>query len=80
MKRLMAAAGLFLILGGCGAREGLKLAEGEAPPATPYGGGAPPTPVDLLNPPSQTRPGRSDNLIESSDKRRSDEYDLPPSH
>lgn len=80
MKRLIVAAGLLLILGACGAREGLKLAEGQAPPATPYGGGGTPTPVDLLNPPSQTRPGRSDNLIESSDKRRSDEFDLPPSH
>ena len=81
MKRLIPAAGLLILaLGGCGAREGLKLAEGQAPPATPYGGTAAPTPADLLAAPVQTRPGRSDDLIESSDKRRSDEYDLPPSN
>lgn len=78
MKRLTMAAGL-LILGGCGAREELKLAKGQAAPATPYGAEVtPPTADDLLKPPVQTRPGRSDDLIQSSDKRRSDEFDLPP--
>ncbi len=33
---------------------------------------------DLLAPPVQTRPARSDDLIESSEERRSDEFDLPP--
>ena len=80
MKRLMPVAALFLILGGCGAREDLKFAQNKPAPATPYGATTAPTPQDLLAPPPQTRPGRSDDLIESSDKRRTDEYDLPPSH
>ncbi|MBC9034461.1 hypothetical protein IAG41_18900 [Sphingomonas sp. JC676] len=80
MKRLLSAAALLLILGGCGARGDLKLPQGEAPPATPYGAKSTPGPGDLLKPPPQTRPARSDDLIESSDKRRTDEYDLPPPH
>ena len=76
MKRLVLAMGL--LLAGCGAREELKPAEGAALPPAPYGAAATPKPGDLLDPPVQTRPGRSDDLIESSDKRRSDEFDLPP--
>ncbi|HEX8300379.1 hypothetical protein [Sphingomonas sp.] len=77
MKRLVVAAGL--LVAGCGAREELKPAQNAPLPVAPYGAEATPTPGDLLKPPVQTRPARSDDLIESSDKRRSDEYDLPPS-
>ena len=76
MKRIMLVAGL--LLAGCGAREELKPAQGAALPVAPYGAEATPTPEDLLKPPVQTRPARSDDLIQSSDQRRSDEYDLPP--
>jgi predicted small lipoprotein YifL len=79
MKRFVPAA-LLLILGGCGARGELKLPQVEAAPATAYGAKSAPGPGDLLKAPPQTRPARSDDLIESSDKRRTDEYDLPPSH
>jgi hypothetical protein len=81
MKRLVPAAAFLLILGGCGAREELKLPQGVAAPAAPYGAReAASGPGELLKPPVQTRPARSDDLIESSDQRRSDEYDLPPSN
>ena len=76
MKRIMLVAGL--LLAGCGAREELKPAQGAALPVAPYGAEATPTPEDLLKPPVQTRPARSDDLIESSDQRRSDKFDLPP--
>ena len=76
MKRIM--VGMGLLLAGCGAREELKPAQGAALPVAPYGAEATPTPQDLLKPPIQTRPARSDDLIESADQRRSDEYDLPP--
>ena len=76
MKRIILGAGL--LLAGCGAREELKPAQGAALPLAPYGAEATPTPQDLLKPPVQTRPARSDDLIQSSDQRRSDEYDLPP--
>jgi len=78
MKRLVVMAGLMLA--GCGAREELKPAPGAALPPAPYGAAATPTPGDLLQPPVQTRPARSDDLIESSDERRSDKFDLPPSN
>ncbi|WP_029936749.1 hypothetical protein [Sphingomonas sp. UNC305MFCol5.2] len=77
MKRLLLLGGL-LALAGCGAREGLKPAPGQALPPAPFGATATPTPDDLLKPPVQTRPARSDDLIESTDKRRSDKFDLPP--
>ena len=77
MKRLAVLVGLMLA--GCGAREELKPATGAALPVAPYGATATPSPTDLLQPPVQTRPARSDDLIESSDKRRSDHFDLPPS-
>lgn len=76
MKRWMLVAGL--LLAGCGAREELKPAPGQSLPLAPYGAAATPSPDDLLAPPVQTRPARSDDLIESSEKRRSDEFDLPP--
>jgi hypothetical protein len=77
MKRLL-LLGTVLALAGCGAREALKPPPGRALPAAPYGAAATPTPDDLLKPPPQTRPARSDDLIESTDKRRSDKFDLPP--
>jgi hypothetical protein len=77
MKRLL-LLGAVLALAGCGAREALKPPPGRALPAAPYAAAATPTPDDLLKPPPQTRPARSDDLIESTDKRRSDKFDLPP--
>lgn len=78
MKRglLILAAGLSLAA--CGAREALEPAPGETLPPAPYGAAATPTAEELLAAPIQTRPGRSDDLIESSSERRSDEFDLPP--
>ncbi|MEI9850234.1 MAG: hypothetical protein WDN24_04400 [Sphingomonas sp.] len=67
-----------LSLAGCGAREDLKPAAGQQLPVKPEAATATPTPEDLLKPTPQTRPARSDDLIESSKERRSDEFDLPP--
>jgi hypothetical protein len=78
MKRELLLLSALLALAGCGAREGLKPAEGASLPPAPYGATATPTPDDLLKPPVQTRPARSDDLIESTDKRRTDKFDLPP--
>lgn len=77
MKRLLLVAAV-IALGGCGARGDLKTAEGQALPPAPYGATATPTPGELLQPAPQTRPARSDDLIQSSERRRSDEFDLPP--
>jgi hypothetical protein len=78
MKRAMAGVALILALGGCGARGTLRPADGETLPVAPYGAVATPSPTDLLQPPVQTRPKRSDDLIESSGERRGDKFDLPP--
>jgi hypothetical protein len=77
MKRVLAVA-VALMLSGCGAREALVLPPGKQMPVAPYAAKAPPKAADLLTPPVQTRPARSDDLIESADQRRSDEFDLPP--
>lgn len=76
----MKAGVLFLavLLAGCGASRGLQPAEGEPLPVAPYGATATPTPADLLRPQPQARPSRSDELLRSSEERRSDEFDLPP--
>ncbi|MEN3747334.1 hypothetical protein TPR58_09145 [Sphingomonas sp. HF-S3] len=77
MKRLL-IAGLALALAGCGARESLAPPKGASLPVKPAVARSQPTSDDLLKPPSQTRPARSDDLIQSSQERRSDEFDLPP--
>ncbi|WP_366926558.1 hypothetical protein [Sphingomonas sp. LM7] len=78
MMRELLLLTAMLAQAGCGAREGLKPAEGASLPPAPYGETATPTPEDLLKPPVATRPARSDDLIESTDKRRTDKFDLPP--
>jgi len=77
MKAVLLVA-VALTLSGCGAREALEPMPGKAMPVAPYAAKAPPKSGDLLADPVQTRPARSDDLIESADKRRSDEFDLPP--
>jgi len=78
MKRLVCAGALLLWLAGCGAAKDLRPAPGDALPVAPYGARATPTPAQLLTPTSQQRPQRSDELLKSSQARRSDEFDLPP--
>lgn len=78
MKRVLVALVAALTLAGCGAREGLKPPEGQPLPVKPYAAKATPTPEQLLQTSPETRPARSDQLIESSKERRSDEFDLPP--
>jgi hypothetical protein len=78
MKRFLLLGCVALALTGCGARRELKPAAEKPLPVKPYDAKATPTPNKLLEAPPQTRPERSDNLIESSKERRSDEFDLPP--
>jgi len=66
------------LLGGCGSSVGLSPAPGEPLPVAPYGATATPTPRDLLTPTSQQRPQRSNELLRSSQERRTDDFDLPP--
>jgi hypothetical protein len=76
--RIAILLGTALVLSGCGASKGLAPPKGEALPPAPYGTTARPTATDLLKPSNQARPERSDELLKSSEDRRSDEFDLPP--
>ncbi len=69
----------FLALTACGSAKGLSPRPGESLPVAPRGAKATPTPADLLTPSTQQRPQRGDELLRSSQERRSDEFDLPPS-
>ncbi len=72
------ALAMILLLAACGSTGQLQPAPGRSLPVAPYGARATPTPADLLTPTTQQRPGRSDELLQSSEDRRSDEFDLPP--
>ncbi|KQN24867.1 argininosuccinate lyase [Sphingomonas sp. Leaf33] len=76
MKYLVAIG--LLALAACGSRGDLKPAEGKALPVKPYGATATPNAGDLMQPSTQARPRRADDLQQSSDKRARDEFDLPP--
>lgn len=76
MKRLILI--LALPLAGCGAATELRPPEGQALPPAPYGATATPTPNQLITPTPQQRPQRSDELLNRSQQRRADEFDLPP--
>ncbi len=78
MKRSKAIVALLLLLAACGSAAGLEPAPGQALPPAPYGARATPTPDDLLSATTQQRPQRSDELLQNSEPRRSDEFDLPP--
>ena len=78
MTRRVIALAMTLALAACGAAKDLQPAAGEPLPVAPYGARATPTPAQLLAPTTQQRPQRSDELLKSSQARRSDEFDLPP--
>ncbi|ODP37641.1 hypothetical protein [Sphingomonas turrisvirgatae] len=67
-----------ILLAACGNKGELKPAAGGSLPPKPYGAVATPTPTELVQAPPQTRPTRSDEVLRSSEERRSDEFSLPP--
>ena len=77
MKRI----GLFVLviaLAGCGMREPLRPAEGQAMPPAPAMASRAMTTDELLAPPPVARPGRVDELLRRSEVREDDRFDLPP--
>ena len=76
MKFVIAAA--LLLLACCGSRQELRLKEGANMPPKPYAVAVDPTPTELMTPDKQSRPGRSDDLLNRSQERRDDKFDLPP--
>ena len=76
--RIAVLLGAALILSGCGASKGLTPRKGASIPAAPYGATKPLTATELLTASNQARPARSDELLQGSEDRRSDDFDLPP--
>ena len=70
--------GLALALSGCGLRAPLAPAEGQHMPPAPAMASRAMTTDELLAPPAVARPGRLDELLQRSEERHDDRFDLPP--
>jgi hypothetical protein len=77
MRRLLVIAGV-LLLTACGRQADLEPAPGHQLPVKPLMARMTPTVDELLTPPSNTRPGREDELLKKSEPRKADPFDLPP--
>ncbi|MEL6875422.1 MAG: lipoprotein [Pseudomonadota bacterium] len=66
------------ILSACGNRGPLEPPKGQSLPPVTYGEAQPDTADQLLEPGTQARPERSDELLRRSEKRQDDKFDLPP--
>ncbi|MDJ0275541.1 hypothetical protein QLH51_01805 [Sphingomonas sp. 2R-10] len=78
MTRALALVAVALALAGCGQRRDLRPQENASLPPAPYGATATPTPAELLDPTTQQRPSRSDELLTESKPRGDDPFALPP--
>ena len=65
-------------LAGCGLREPLRPAPGQAMPPAAAMASRPMTTDELLAPPPLARPGRVDELLRRSEERENNRFDLPP--
>nr|WP_167075487.1 hypothetical protein [Sphingomonas vulcanisoli] len=70
--------GSLILLAACGKVQQLQPAAGRALPEKPATMPTQPTAQDLLTVPTQSRPGRSDELLNRSALRPDDKFDLPP--
>ena len=69
---------IAVVLAGCGQRRDLRPRENASLPPAPYGATATPTSAELLDPTTQQRPSRSDELLTESKARGDDPFALPP--
>lgn len=76
--RALALLAVALALAGCGQRRDLRPQENASLPPAPYGATVPPTSAELLDPTTQQRPSRSDELLTESKARGDDPFALPP--
>jgi len=76
--RTLLAAGLLLALAACGKRDALRPEQGHSLPPKPASAATAPTVDQLLSPPVETRPDRSDDVLRRSEERPDDRFDLPP--
>jgi hypothetical protein len=68
----------LVALSGCGSREALRLKPGATLPPKPAMAATTPTVDELLTPPADARPDRSDELLKKSEERPDDRFNLPP--
>src|SRR4051812_2911243 len=82
MKRPLSILGsgllLALALSGCGLRESLAPAPGQHMPPAPAMASRAMTTDELITPPTIARPERLDELLQRSEERHDDRFDLPP--
>jgi len=67
-----------MMLAGCGLRESLSPAAGQHMPPAPAMASRAMTTDELIAPPAIARPGRLDELLQRSEERHDDRFDLPP--
>jgi hypothetical protein len=82
MKRPLPILGpglvLMLALSGCGLRAPLAPAQGQHMPRAPAMASRAMTTDELITPPTVARPERLDELLQRSEERHDDRFDLPP--
>lgn len=78
MRKLSGTALVVLALSACGKVGDLQPKVGQAMPDKAYGQTEAPGAEELSTPSIQTRPGRSDELMRRSERRRDDPFDLAP--
>lgn len=78
IRAVALAVSVSLALSACGGRVKLKPKEGASMPVKPEDVRTQPTVEELIEPSSQARPKRSDELLKRSEERREDKFDLPP--
>ena len=80
MKRPLLIPGLVLMLAlsACGLRKPLSPAEGQHMPPAPAMASRAMTTDELITPPAIARPERLDELLQRSEERHDDRFDLPP--
>ena len=76
MKRVVLLS--LLMLGACGQTATLKPRPGALLPPAPAAARSVPTAEQLMTPDSQARPQRNDDLLQKSETRPADRFDLPP--
>ena len=74
----MRALLLVLLLTACGQTAELRPKPGGSLPPKPLAARNVPTPAQLMTPDEQARPQRNDELLQHSETRSPDRFDLPP--
>lgn len=72
------AVALALCVAGCGKVGNLEPRAGNSLPPKAHGQKEEQSAAALTRPSVQARPGRTDELLKRSDRRESDQFDLPP--